>query len=283
MSYIKELKTVNIENYIGKYQYNFVIKYLQTIAIIHVFFFILGLSYHDAISQEDCNELPPEIEAGCGNWTYHADTRSFPITSGCTITFNYWTRHCTESFTCGYSRTIVQFRFSSIDIPDNCYAVNNQLYPGWPSDFSTINNYYFNQLIDGIFLQLGKDEFVKGTIINCIGTPPDCNMPEPCGTAFAIRYSLPKCRAYCIANTPDTAPVQRKVISTITCPNTPNSGCCQHEKYFCNCGGEIYVTEINTYTSVTCNPTYEPEMLCIALPGWTKTYISCSDACDTGD
>ncbi len=61
---------------------------------------------------------------------------------------------------------------------------------------------------------------------------------------------MPKCRAYCIYKTPSTDLYLCK--SKYNCmPNTPYSGCCQHEKYFCNCGGDIFVTEVNTFTQVT--------------------------------
>ncbi len=157
----------------------------EGIALLPVIVLLLGIMLipNYLFSQEDCNELPEEIEETCTDWDFIPVTRSFPITSGCTITFNYWERECTETY-CGYERTIKQYRFSSIDIPENCYAVLNQLFPGWPDDFGTINNNYFNNLIDGIFLQLGRDDFSYRDDPPCAGSPPYCSMPERCNSKF---------------------------------------------------------------------------------------------------
>ena len=254
--------------------------------ILPVIVFMLGflLIPKYAVGQENCDD-PPPTGFVCGGWGNISVTRQFPNTYGCTIIFKYSQRICIDN-SCGYAKSIVQYRLVSIDIPDNCTTLMNQLYPGYPDNWGgTINEPFFNDLVDGIFLQLGKEAFVQDPafMFPCSGTPPNCDMPTSfCDNKFQITYSLQKCRAYCIQieNFVGTKGYKNTSITPITCQTQLSTACCQHVKYFCNCGGDILVNEINTYSQGNCNALHEPRNLCPTIQGYTKTYINCGTSCE---
>ncbi len=229
----------------------------------------------------ECDAEPPGFT--CGTWTDVSVTRTFPTTFGCAITFNYQFRECTDYISCGVPKIIIQHRFASINIPDNCYNLMSMLFPGYPDNYGTMNEAYFNQLIDGLFLQLGKEAFDQTpNPVVCAGTPPNCTPPSnPCEELFMVWYSLPKCRAYCIRPPFISQGNGTVQVIIIPCPVQLSNACCEHKKFFCKCGGVTMVTEVNSYTQGNCNPLMEPTYLCQPLEGMPPpTYINCGSSCE---
>jgi hypothetical protein len=246
-------------------------------AVLLIGFLIVPKS---AFSECDADE-PPGFT--CEPWTDVSVTRTFPITFGCTVTFKYQKRECTDFTSCQVPKTIIQYRFASISMHGTCYNLNGMLFPGYPNNFGVMNEAYFNELIDGIFLQLGKERFELDPINapNCPGTPPNCTAPtNPCEQLFMASYSLPKCRAYCI-RAPHASSFGEVTVVMLECPTALSIACCEHKKFFCKCGGVTMVTEVNSYTQGNCNPLMEPTHLCQPLEGMPPpSYINCGSSCE---
>jgi len=92
--------------------------------------------------------LPEEIEETC-MIGFIPVTRSFPIYKRMYDNFYFLGKRIVRKHNADTKEQYKQYRFSSIDIPENCYAVLNQIISRLAYDFGTINNNYFNNLIDG--------------------------------------------------------------------------------------------------------------------------------------
>ncbi len=215
----------------------------------------------------------------CGEWIPVEVTRTFPLTYSCYVTVKYSYRECTRS---GCDKTIIQYNFGSIDIRDDeliCSGLMTELFPGYPLNFSYMNQGKFNDLIDQIFLTIGKEKFLENPT-HCDGEPPPCDLPTGC--QFEIYYSNPKCRAYCVQIS-DVLPAgyRNSVITPINCLSETPIACCKHTKLYCLCGTEVLVREYDDYSIGDCDVEEEPELQCPNLGGnWQRWFIECSSNCE---
>jgi hypothetical protein len=237
----------------------------------------------NAFSQLDCYEPPPSGVECNGPWFSETVTRSFPVFTACNITVTYSYRICYDN-SCNPPKEIIQYNLGSIDIPDACSGLMQQLFPGYPDNWGgVINQAYWNMLVDAVFYTLGKEYLIANQkpIPNCTGLPPTCTAPTGCDNSLEVYYSQPKCRAYCVLYAPASWPGPRYTsVTPIHCDSQTTVACCEHRKYFCYCGGVLQVTNIDTYAQGNCNVLVEPIEQCPSPFGFIRHYIPCSSNCD---
>ncbi len=227
----------------------------------------------------ECYNPPPD-GIQCLGWQSRVVSKVYPI-SNCTLTVSYSFRQC-QDIACP-DKTIFQYALGSIYIPDNCTNIMTQLYPGWPDNFGgTINQSFFNYLVDVIFLTEGKEDFLQNNPNDCSGTPPNCDLPSDNCQTFEIYYSNPRCLAYCLIIGPVLPQGYRETSTTpLYCDSPTQTACCMHRRLFCLCDNDILVTSIDTYTEGDCNAVNEPDAQCPQMPPpYIRYYIPCSSNCN---
>ncbi|MBX3044326.1 MAG: hypothetical protein KIT33_11500 [Candidatus Kapabacteria bacterium] len=254
-----------------------VMRAMPVIVLICVLSFSPDLAY----SEQDCYEEQQNLQ--CDPWISVTVTRSFPVFTACQITVFYSYRECLD-ISCSPPRKVLQYRLGSIDIPDYCQGLMAQLFPGFPDNWGGImNQAYWNMLVDAIFYTLGKEYIVDNSISipNCSGIPPNCDdAPTGCDNIFEVYYTQPKCRAYCVLKGP-VGPLgfRNTSVTPIHCDSETTVACCEHRKYFCYCGSELQVTNVDTYTQGNCNVLVEPVNLCPYPEEYERHFINCSQNC----
>lgn len=261
---------------------------IQNLLIIAALFVILFNK--SIVAQEyDCFINPPEVT--CGGWTSAQTTEMFAFAGGCTLTVYYNYRECTDN-SCNPPRTIRQYSMGSISFNESlteCLTLARNLFPGYPDDFANIDQLYFNYMIDEIFRTIGIRDFVafynglnpiQKLNYNCAGLPPNCTMPETGCKRYEVRFSNPKCRAYCIIKGTVGTSESIVTVTPLYCPGATPVACCEYKKFMCMCGTDVLVTETNTTTQGNCNPVTEPINQCpVVQPPWSRQYIDCSQSC----
>lgn len=262
---------------------------IQNLLIIAALFVIL-FNKSIVAQDNDCFINPPGVT--CDGWNSVQTTEMFAFAGGCTLTVNYSYRECLIN-TCTPPRKIRQYSMGSIDFNESlseCLTFASNLFPGYPDDFGNIDQTYFNYITDEIFKTIGIRDFeayynglnpLQKLAYNCAGTPPECSFPDIGGcNKYEVRFSNPKCRAFCIMKRIVGTSESIVTVTPLYCPGATPVACCEYKKFMCMCGTDVLVTETNTTTQGNCNPVTEPINQCpVVQPPWSRQYIDCSQSC----
>ncbi len=224
-------------------------------------------------------------------WINETKTETFSFAASCTVTVHYKYRECLNTI-CTPPRYIRQYALGSIDFDESsplCLTLAQNIFPGYPNNFSVVDQNYLNYMIDQIFLKFQIRDFntyylnhpEEQLAMNCLGVPPNCTFPTDDCTSYYSYYTLAKCRALCIYKREiGTSGDGIISITPITCPSLTETLCCKFTKRFCKCGTETLISEFNTTTEGNCNPQYEPDEECTQIPPpYFRQYIQCSQIC----
>lgn len=181
------------------------------------------------------------------------------------------------------------YNISSIDWNyDDCQNLTAYIFPGYPDNWGTINDYGFKQMMKSINVQLSTELFVNYYYslsdsarenFNCAGTPPNCEYPT-CA-AMKVIASNAKCEQLCLARKDYGTNGTRYYLGFTPCDDN-NQSCCITEFKMCMCGNEVKQIETTWPTTFVCQGALPPSNGCFIPPGYTPifNFPYCIALCD---
>jgi hypothetical protein len=174
---------------------------------------------------------------------------------------------------------VIFYNISSIDWNyDSCQNLTAYIFPGYPDNWGTINDYGFKQMMKSIDVQVATNIFVnyynslqdyEKTQFNCPGTPPNCDFPN-C-SAVNVIASNPKCEQLCLASRNVGTNGPRYYLGFAPCDDN-NQSCCITEFKMCMCGNEVKQIETTWPTTFVCQGALPPSNGCIIPPDYTPIF-----------
>lgn len=232
------------------------------------------LTYKTNAQLDNC--YTPEENETCTDW----EPAGFDFTyMGCTVHVDYYYRTCTKTVNgCQIPRIRKQVRIWQTSWSENCTALQQAIFPGYPNDFSTMNYYQFALLFNQANERMGINEFSAyydanpelQSGLNCVGTPPNCSDPSTGPCNFSVYYSNFSCQMLCwYYKDPQTGGSGPGVIVNNYSCTSESSTCCEHIAYYCKCGDEVRKLVTVTGSSF-CNDAVPPYESCFPKTGYTS-------------
>jgi len=187
-------------------------------------------------NQQDCIEQYTPPGADCGNWVYTPKliNVSHMGLGNCSVELKMLLRECLVIE--GNCTTVVtQYRLLGLDWAwsddpgHDCYSFTQHLMPGYPDNFSGINQYNFSVFIKEAVEHIMYTDFLSvpnKEDFPCDGTYPNCQMPECID--YSAFYFGAKCNDICFR-------LIDGIIEATIMPCEINSGCCMISGKFCAC------------------------------------------------
>lgn len=177
------------------------------------------------------------------------------------------------------SIVVIFFNISSIDWNyDSCQVLTQWLFPGYPDNWGTLNEYGFRQMMKSIDIQVATALYVefyssldeqKKALYNCVGTPPNCEFPS-CN-AVSVIASNAKCEQLCLASKNPGTNGSRYYLGFTPCDDN-NQSCCITELKMCMCGNEVKQIETTWPTTFICQGALPPSTGCYIPPDYTPIF-----------
>ncbi len=173
---------------------------------------------------------------------------------------------------------------SSVDWDyDNCPTLTGWLFPGYPDNWGTLNEYGLKQMLkaisSNISIQLFENELLQNpNNYQCDGTPPNCVNPNSCNS-FKVVTTQPKCQKLCIGIKLGATP-QRFYIGYLPCDDN-NQSCCVTAIKMCLCGDIIKQTITAEPLNSICTGALPPDGNCSFPPGYVPilSFPNCVAIC----
>ena len=268
-------------------------------------FMILGMMlfafFSIAIYAQDseCYKVDEEI-ADCPDWAYCQEL-SLSINLGypydqCDITVRYKERECEYSVNSDCPGMIFkQIMLKGVDWdfgdPD-CSYLTEDIFPGYPNDFSYIDETKFANLLLNAQRELSTmlfEDFYNGLSAQdkldyqCVN--PGCEYPSgPCA-GYSVIYVNPSCNALCIIyDGGPTGPGEDDFIEIVPCIEEEQT-CCEYSRIFCACVDNngnflgIKVNETISNVSGDCENSEAGYECPTPGPGRVLDFIDCSNRC----
>ena len=180
---------------------------------------------------------------------------------------------------CYDSIPLTFYNISSVDWDfDACPNLTAYLFPGYPDNWGTINDYGLKQMMRSIDEQVATALFVDfyssledKTQYKCIGTPPNCEFPNSNCSPFNVIVTNPKCEQLCLAMKNPGTSRPRFYIGFTPCDDN-NQSCCITEFKMCMCGDEVKQTETTWPSTFICEGALPPSTGCFIPIDYTPIF-----------
>lgn len=253
-------------------------KYIHLVVVIIVFCTLKIQAQSSDYCNERINSDPNLVS--CSSWTSTSTTVQH---MNCDIWVYYQYRTCQVNVPgCGI-KTIVQIQTTGIDWNwEQCSWLMQVLFPGYPNNFSQLNEVAFANLFNSINEILATNFFnnyYNGLSQNeqqnlqCAGTPPNCLDPDPQGcNLYSVSSANPVCYKVCWGIKNGSGPSDLPRIAFVWFPcDTQEEICCTTYRYFCKCGNDIRITTVTTVEG-DCLEAVEPATQCPEFTGYDMQF-----------
>jgi hypothetical protein len=248
---------------------------------------------------DHCFQLytPPGMQCDA-QWTSSTKIIQIPLLPGCDFSVSFKYKMCSLLNTnCNppIMQQSMQVMFIGFSISDQgCrYAYNQLAFPGYPNDFSSLNEGFFASTVDELMEAVSKElfeEFYLGdgqqaNELRCNGVHPNCLQPDGC-QGFDITYMYNKCHDVCFQ---PACPGHWEFDqwSSAPCASSVES-CCEVKRQFCACVDsfgnflQVHYNEIRTNYPGDCSDSpWSQEPFCPTTgTACERYYFPCQAACE---